>query len=82
MYDNRNIKTKAKDDVQNLRIALQLITRTRCHWRAGWDKATTASREQRVRLDEAGNEIRDVMLELERIYLTDEQQEEKYRGVA
>ena len=77
---NRKVKKIAKDDVQNLRIALQLITRTRCHTRAV-QGMTSADRQQSKRLDNASKEIRDVMLELERIYLTEQEQKELYSRV-
>ena len=79
--DKRHIKANARDDVQNLRIALQLITRTRCHMRAGWDTTTSADRGQRKRLEKASEEIRDVMLELEGIYLTEQEQKQLYSRV-
>ncbi len=60
------MKARKNDNIEDLKIALQLITRVRCHSRAGGiePKYSYATREQREKLDTAQKMIAEVITEL------------------
>lgn len=61
------MKARKNDNIQDLKIALELITRVRCHSRAGGihgPKYTFATREQRKKLEAAAMVIYEVITEL------------------
>ena len=59
-------EARKNDNIQDLKIALQLITRVRCHSRAGGiePKYTYANPNQRQKLDTAQKMILEVCNEL------------------
>ena len=59
-------KARIDDNIEDLNIALRLITRVRCHSRAGGvaPKYSYATREQRKKLEKAARMIAEVKNEL------------------
>ena len=60
-------QARISDNIEDLNIALKLITRVRCHSRAGGvhgQKYTFATREERKMLDDATSIILDVQMKL------------------
>tara|TARA_Y100001972_G_C7609827_1_gene305685 strand:- start:497 stop:700 length:204 start_codon:yes stop_codon:yes gene_type:complete len=59
-------KSRIDDNIEDLNIALRLITRVRCHSRAGGiaPKYSYATREQRKILEKAAKMIVEVLNEL------------------
>jgi hypothetical protein len=62
----------AIDNVQELNIALQMITRVRCSLRAT-NNQTVANREQSKRLNDASLEILEVLMEIKNKWLGEEE---------
>lgn len=62
----------AIDNVQELNIALQMITRVRCSLRMT-NNQTVANREQSRRLSDASLEILEVLMEIENKWLGEEE---------
>ena len=60
------MKARKRDNIQDLKIAQQLITRVRCHSRASGvePKYSYATRKQRKTLDTAQKMIAEVITEL------------------
>jgi len=60
------MKARKRDNIQDLKLALILITRVRCHSRAGGiePKYSYATKEQRQKLDMAQKMIIEVRNEL------------------
>ena len=64
-------KARIDDNIEDLNIALKLITRVRCHSRTGGitPKYSYATREQRKKLEEASKMIVEVKNELKGVEL-------------
>ena len=58
------IGSRARDDIELLRICLQLLTRVKSHA----SSTTSANSYQRIILNEASIKISDVLSELEEVY--------------
>ena len=71
-------QARINDNIQDLSIALKLITRVRCHSRAGGfvgQKYTFATREERKMLEEAAEMIVEVKKNLSDRYKTYKKQD-------
>ena len=67
-------QARINDNIEDLNIALKLITRVRCHSRAGGvhgQKYTFATREERKMLEEAAKMILEVKTNLTRLEMVE-----------